>query len=135
MPWPKTNIAPMAPIATTTTDGSGHYRFDQQNGASQTGNYAVSVVVPAGYHLTTASTSRTFLISRGDVNVNVDFGTPDRDRNSRPSVKTVRPSARIFFAALPGGNAVMISSAAGGSSVIPGRTPRLLDLADAKPVI
>jgi hypothetical protein len=55
-------------LATTVTDGKGHYTFDQQTGVSATGNYTVSLVVPSGFAQTSANPS-TILISRGDVNV------------------------------------------------------------------
>jgi hypothetical protein len=60
-------------LATTVTDGRGHYRFDQFNGIGGTGNYNVRLVVPSGDTQTSANPA-TILISRGDLNVrDVDF--------------------------------------------------------------
>jgi peroxidase len=55
-------------IATTVTNGRGYYSFNQQTGLSETGNYTVSLVVPAGF-TQTRGTSSSILISRGDLNV------------------------------------------------------------------
>jgi hypothetical protein len=60
-------------LATTVTDSSGAYRFEQLNGVSGTGDYTVKIVVPPGF----AQKSRdpaTIAISRGGVSVQkVDF--------------------------------------------------------------
>jgi hypothetical protein len=70
-------------LATTMTDGKGHYSFDQQAGLSATGNYTVSLVVPSGYTQSSANPA-TILISRGDTNVSgVNFVlTPSRQSTS-----------------------------------------------------
>jgi peroxidase len=61
-------------LATTTTDSSGHYRFDQQSGMSATGYYTVSLVLPDGMTQTTRSPG-AMLISRGDMSLSgVNFG-------------------------------------------------------------
>jgi hypothetical protein len=54
-------------LATTVTDAQGHYRFNQFNGLSATGQYVVRLVVPAGYTQFSANPS-TILISRGGIN-------------------------------------------------------------------
>jgi hypothetical protein len=54
-------------LATAVTDAQGHYRFDQLNGLSATGQYAIRLVVPTGYTQTSTNPS-TILIGRGDVN-------------------------------------------------------------------
>jgi hypothetical protein len=66
-------------LATTVTDRTGHYKFDQLTGLSATGNYTVRVVVPSGFRQTSANPSTT-LVSRGDMKVSrVDFTvTPAR---------------------------------------------------------
>jgi hypothetical protein len=64
-------------LATATTDANGFYQFTQ-DALNGTGNYTVSVVVPAGF-ISTTPTSVTVLISRGDINADVDFGI-DRTR-------------------------------------------------------
>jgi hypothetical protein len=53
------------PLATAVTDFWGRYRFDPQNGLNATGNYTVTVVVPAGYTQTSPNPA-TILVSRGD---------------------------------------------------------------------
>jgi hypothetical protein len=61
-------------LATTVTDFSGHYRFDQLHGVGATGDYTVALVLPAGLKQTTNNPG-TILISRGGLNVTgVDFG-------------------------------------------------------------
>ncbi len=61
-------------LASTVTDFSGHYRFDQLHGIGATGDYTVSLVLPAGLTQTTNNPG-TILISRGGLNVaGVDFG-------------------------------------------------------------
>jgi hypothetical protein len=60
-------------LATTVTDSSGAYRFDQLNGVSGTGDYTVRIVVPAGFAQKSRDPS-TISISRGGVSVQkVDF--------------------------------------------------------------
>jgi hypothetical protein len=60
-------------VATTVTDRSGEYAFNQQNGLGGTGVYAVSLIVP-GAHPQVPFGPSTIAISRGDINVkNVDF--------------------------------------------------------------
>ena len=60
-------------LATTVTDRSGHYSFNQLNGVSGTGNYTVTLVVPDGYSQTSKNPS-TIMISRGGMSVGgVDF--------------------------------------------------------------
>ena len=49
------------------TDRLGHYSFDQQHGLSGTGNYTVSLVVPANFQ--EVKDPGTVLISRGGLNV------------------------------------------------------------------
>jgi hypothetical protein len=55
-------------LATTVTDGKGHYSFDQLHGLSATGDYTVRLVVPSGFTQVSANPP-TILISRGDINV------------------------------------------------------------------
>jgi hypothetical protein len=55
-------------LATTVTDGQGHYSFDQLTGMSGTGYYTVRLVVPPGNTQTSANPA-TILFSRGDINV------------------------------------------------------------------
>jgi hypothetical protein len=60
-------------LATTVTDHSGRYRFDQLNGVGGTGDYTVTLVVPGGYSQTSKNPS-TILISRGGMDASgVDF--------------------------------------------------------------
>lgn len=59
-------------VFTTVTDSRGHYSFNQQTGISATGNYTVALVLPAGYTQVSASPA-PILISRGDMNVSVNF--------------------------------------------------------------
>jgi hypothetical protein len=60
-------------LATTRTDGQGHYSFDQQTGIGATGKYTVRLVVPSGSTQTSANPP-AILISRGDTDVSgVDF--------------------------------------------------------------
>jgi peroxidase len=60
-------------LATTVTDSSGNYSFNQLSGVGGTGNYLVRLVVPSGFTQTSKNAS-TILISRGDVSVSgVDF--------------------------------------------------------------
>jgi hypothetical protein len=53
-----------AVIASTTTDSAGHYRFTNQTGIPGTGNFTVSVVLPAGFTNITP-TSVAVAITRG----------------------------------------------------------------------
>ncbi|HEX3451629.1 MAG TPA: SdrD B-like domain-containing protein, partial [Isosphaeraceae bacterium] len=55
-------------LATTTTDGEGHYSFDQLNAVSATGDYMVRLIAPSGFKQASANPS-TILISRGDISV------------------------------------------------------------------
>ena len=55
-------------LATTVTDRSGDYGFNQLNGLSGTGKYTVRIVVPSGHTQTSANPSM-ILISRGDIDV------------------------------------------------------------------
>jgi len=55
-------------LATTTTDSSGHYSFNQQTGIGGTGNYTIALLLPSGMTQVSANPS-TITISRGDVNV------------------------------------------------------------------
>jgi hypothetical protein len=60
-------------LATTVTDASGNYRFNQLDGVGGTGEYTVSLVVPSGFVQTSKGPS-TILISRGGTDVSgVDF--------------------------------------------------------------
>jgi hypothetical protein len=60
-------------IATTVTDRSGHYVFNQLDGVGGTGDYTVNVEVPSGYTQTSRNPP-TILISRGGMDVGgVDF--------------------------------------------------------------
>jgi hypothetical protein len=60
-------------LATTVTNSSGDYTFNQLNGIGGTGDYTVRLVVPSGYSQVSRNPS-TILISRGDLNVGgVDF--------------------------------------------------------------
>jgi hypothetical protein len=60
-------------LATTVTNSSGAYRFNQLNGVSGTGDYTVSVVVPSGFTQASNNPS-TIVISRGGMSVSdVDF--------------------------------------------------------------
>jgi peroxidase len=60
-------------LATTVTDRSGLYRFNQLTGLSGIGNYTVSLVPPSG-SVQMAKAPSSILISRGGMNVkNVDF--------------------------------------------------------------
>jgi hypothetical protein len=73
-----------AVLATTVTDGQGHYRFDNFNGIGGTGDYNVRLVLPSGFRQTTPNPA-TILISRGDLNVTgVDFGVAP----ARPTTST-----------------------------------------------
>ena len=60
-------------LATTVTDKSGAYRFNQLDGVSGTGDYTVRIVVPPGFAQTSRAPS-TIAISRGGVSIQkVDF--------------------------------------------------------------
>jgi hypothetical protein len=60
-------------LATTVTNSSGNYRFNQLNGVSGTGDYTVSLVVPSGLSQISKNSS-TIVISRGGMSVSgVDF--------------------------------------------------------------
>jgi hypothetical protein len=79
-------------VASTVTDSQGHYSFTQQNGLSATGNYSVSLVLPAGASQTSANPA-TVLISRGDTTVNgVDFVL---------NTQSTQPKATHFSVLLP----------------------------------
>jgi hypothetical protein len=55
-------------LATTMTDGGGHYRFDQLNGVSAVGSYQVRLALPSD--LTQLSADSTAIqIARGGVNI------------------------------------------------------------------
>src|SRR5262249_54215431 len=56
-----------ATIATTRTDGTGHYRFTTPGDFASTGQFTVMVVPPAGFVAVIGS--QTVQISRGDINV------------------------------------------------------------------
>jgi hypothetical protein len=61
-------------VATTTTDGHGHYSFTDQTGIPGTGNFSVTIVLPAGDFQTTPNPP-TISLSRGGLDVDhVDFG-------------------------------------------------------------
>ena len=61
-------------VATTTTDGRGHYEFDNFTGISGTGTYTVRLVVPPGDQQTTTD-PLPIIISRGGLDIDgVDFG-------------------------------------------------------------
>jgi hypothetical protein len=61
-------------IATTTTDRYGRYSFTDQTGIPGTGNFSVTIVLPAGYDQTTPNPP-TISLSRGGLDVDhVDFG-------------------------------------------------------------
>jgi hypothetical protein len=63
-----------AVVASTTTDSQGHYRFTDQTGIPGTGNFTVSIVLPAGFTNVTA-TSIPIALSRGGLDFdNVNFG-------------------------------------------------------------
>jgi peroxidase len=55
-------------LATTVTDSSGDYGFNQLNGLSGTGKSTVRIVVPSGHTQTSANPSM-ILISHGDIDV------------------------------------------------------------------
>jgi hypothetical protein len=55
-------------LATTVTDRSGHYSFDQQNGIGGTGTYTVALVLPSGMTQTSANPA-AITISRGGSDV------------------------------------------------------------------
>jgi hypothetical protein len=60
-------------LATTVTDRSGQYRFDQLTGVGGTGDYTVSLVAPSGFRQTSKNPP-TISISRGGLDVSgVDF--------------------------------------------------------------
>jgi hypothetical protein len=60
-------------LATTVTDQSGRYRFNQLDGVGGTGDYTVSLVLPGGYRQISNNPS-TITISRGDISVGgIDF--------------------------------------------------------------
>jgi hypothetical protein len=61
-------------VATTTTDRVGHYSFTELTGIPGTGNFTVTIVLPAGYHQTTPNPG-TIHLSRGNLDIdNVSFG-------------------------------------------------------------
>jgi hypothetical protein len=61
-------------VATTTTDSYGRYNFTDQTGIPGTGNFSVTIVLPAGYFQTTLNPP-TIYLSRGGLDVDhVDFG-------------------------------------------------------------
>jgi peroxidase len=61
-------------IATTTTNGQGHYSFTDQTGIPGTGNFTVMVMVPAGDHATTVIT-HAIHIGRGGLDYDAEnFG-------------------------------------------------------------
>jgi hypothetical protein len=63
-------------VASTTTDNGGNYEFTEQAGIPGTGNYTVSVVVPAGFtNVTPISVS--VALTRGNLNLEVDFGVEE----------------------------------------------------------
>src|SRR5260370_38905867 len=51
-------------VATTTTNSLGHYAFTDQTGIPGTGNYTVSIVLPAGV-IHTPKNPRTMSVSLG----------------------------------------------------------------------
>jgi hypothetical protein len=60
-------------LATTVTNSSGNYSFNELNGIGGTGAYSVILVVPSGL-VQTSKNPASILISRGDLNVTgVDF--------------------------------------------------------------
>jgi hypothetical protein len=78
-------------IATTITNSNGKYSFTEQSGIPGTGNFTVSVVLPQGYHLTSAG-SISIALSRGSLTFGGEsFGIDD---SSSPRVAaTVLPNA------------------------------------------
>jgi hypothetical protein len=79
-------------VATTVTDSQGRYSFTQQNGVSATGNYTVSLVLPAGASQSSANPS-SILISRGDANISgVNFVL---------NTQSTQPKATHFGVLLP----------------------------------
>jgi hypothetical protein len=73
-------------VATTVTDASGHYRFDQLNGVGGIGDYAVSLVVPPRFVQTSQAPSPISL-RRGHIQATgVGFGlAPGQDGPQGPS--------------------------------------------------
>ncbi len=60
-------------LATTATDSSGRYNFNQLDGLGGTGDYTVALVVPTGYTQSSRNPS-TIAISRGGIDLSgVDF--------------------------------------------------------------
>jgi hypothetical protein len=57
-----------AVVATATTDSQGRYHFTEQTGIPGTGNYTVSIVVPAGYKPVSPA-SIPVSLSRGDLDI------------------------------------------------------------------
>jgi hypothetical protein len=61
-------------LATTTTDGQGHYSFTDQTGIPGTGRFSASIVLPSGDQLTTRAPG-VIALSRGGLAVGgVNFG-------------------------------------------------------------
>jgi hypothetical protein len=61
-------------VATTTTDSFGRYNFSDQTGIPGTGNFSVTIMLPAGYFQTTPNPP-TIYLSRGGLDVDhVHFG-------------------------------------------------------------
>jgi hypothetical protein len=61
-------------ISTTTTDSFGRYSFTDQTGIPGTGNYTVSIVLPAGY-TQTSKNHGPISLSRGNLDIDgVNFG-------------------------------------------------------------
>ncbi len=80
-------------LDTARTNSNGFYQFNNFNGMG-TGNYSVAVVLPSGYASTTTNPV-AFLISRGGINKDVDFGVA---RTIRTAVATTAPTGTAIQA-------------------------------------
>jgi hypothetical protein len=82
-------------LATTMTDSKGHYRFNQLNGVSATGDYIIREVVPSGFTQTSTNPS-PILISRGGTNVtgvNFDIEPASSNTSTQGSQTTTQDTA------------------------------------------
>jgi hypothetical protein len=87
-------------LATTQTDGQGHYRFDQQTGIGGTGRYTVRLVLPSGSTQTSANPP-PIRISRGDTGVSgVNFAVDQGGSSARGATPVTAPADLTYLSTL-----------------------------------
>jgi hypothetical protein len=118
-----------AVVASTTTDSNGHYSFTDQTGIPGTGNFTVSVVLPAGFTNVTA-TSIPIALSRGGLDFdNVNFGIEETSTGAAIVTSNSGGGTSTGSAVAPGngsGTAALVagsSGAIGGQALSPSSAP------------